>query len=157
MPLGAATVGGGAGRIGGFRYGELRGDGWRRADAADFVIAATPSQIDHVGVVSVLENAREVSLSLRLSLSRPSSARAVERTRLAAGGGIAADERCDCAANEIERLLACEAQSGRPTSASAEARRPGSLRRGALVETAGAAGATGAALRWSGGSMAGGR
>jgi hypothetical protein len=86
-------------------FGKLLGDGRRWSGRRYIVILAAPAEIHDVVVVSVLENAQEVSFAQAFTVASEELAR--RRANLARARGSVANGPT----NKIERVLASEPQS----------------------------------------------
>jgi len=91
-----------------FNGRELVSDWSRRCSGSDFVIRASPTEIDDIGVVSVLQNAREVAVAQALAVASEQLAR--DNARLA-GANRCPSIRADGATNEVKRLLATKTKT----------------------------------------------
>src|SRR5438552_1729450 len=91
-----------------FNCCELVADWSRWRSGSDFVIGATPTEIDDIGVVRVLQNAREVALAQALAIASEQLAR--DNAGLA-GANRCTSVRADSAANEVKRFFVTKAEA----------------------------------------------
>src|SRR5206468_4053542 len=80
----------------------------RRCGGSDFVIGSSPTEIDEIGIVSVLQNAREVAVAEALAVASEQLAR--DNASLA-GANRCASIRADSATNEVKRFFAPKAEA----------------------------------------------
>src|SRR6266487_3298999 len=87
---------------------ELVADWSRRCGGSDFIIGASPTEIDEIGIVSVLQNAREVAVAQALAVASEQLAR---NNASLAGANRCASIRADSATNEVKRFFAPKAEA----------------------------------------------
>ena len=83
----------------------------RRVDgSSEFEVVSATTQVDHVGVMGVLQDALEIARAERLAIA----AKQLKRTLTGCArrcGILALDQRLDGATHEIKGLAACETLS----------------------------------------------